>query len=86
MRGDIGRRKDSNDTFSESIAHYWSIIDDLCRAINAGDRAIGLPPYNGGLFDPDKTPLLSRIRLGDAVMATGPELTKRPSDTHKGTN
>jgi hypothetical protein len=70
VRGDIGRRKDSNDTFSDSAARYWSIIDDLCRAINAGDRSIGLPPYNGGLFDPDRTPLLTNIRLGDTVMAT----------------
>jgi hypothetical protein len=28
-----------------------------------------LPPYNGGLFDPARTPLLTTIRLGDAVMA-----------------
>ena len=69
VRGDIGRRKDRNDTFSDSAARYWSVIDDLCRAIDSGDRSIGLPPYNGGLFDPDKTPLLSRIRLSDAVMA-----------------
>lgn len=69
VRGDIGRRKDSNDTFSTSAARYWSVIDDLCRAIDAGDSSIGLPPYNGGLFDPRKTPLLSEIRLGDAVMA-----------------
>jgi len=70
VRIDIGRRKDSNDTFSNSAARYWSIIDDLCRAINAGDSSIGLPPYNGGLFDPDRTPLLTNIRLGDTVMAT----------------
>jgi hypothetical protein len=70
VRGDIGRRKDSNDIFSDSAAKFWSIIDDLCRAINAGDRSIGLPPYNGGLFDPDRTPLLTNIRLADAVMAT----------------
>jgi hypothetical protein len=69
VRGDIGRRKDRNDTFSNSAARYWSVIDDLCRACDSGDTSIGLPPYNGGLFDPVKTPLLSRIRLGDAVMA-----------------
>ena len=59
-----------NDTFSDTAARYWSIIDDLCRAINTGDRSIGLPPYNGGLFDPDRTPLLTTIRLADTVMAT----------------
>ena len=42
---------------------------DLCRAIDQGDVAIGLPPYNGGLFDRERAPLLDRIRLGDRVMA-----------------
>ncbi|MDE0097669.1 MAG: hypothetical protein OXS40_15085 [Gammaproteobacteria bacterium] len=69
VRGEIGRRKDANDTFSETAARYWSVIDDLCRAIDKGDASVGLPPYNGGLFDRDRTPLLNRIRLGDAVMS-----------------
>jgi hypothetical protein len=69
VRTDVGQRKDRNDTFSETAARYWSVIDDLSRAINEGDRSIGLPPYNGGLFDPEATPLLSRVRLGDAVVA-----------------
>ena len=69
VRGDIGRRKDQGDVFSATAARYWSVFDDLCRAIDAGDASIGLPPYNGGLFDRDRTPLLSRVRVGDAVMA-----------------
>ena len=69
VRGDIGRRKDQGDVFSAAAARYWSAFDDLCRAIDQGDASIGLPPYNGGLFDRDRTPLLSRVRLGDAVMA-----------------
>ena len=69
VRGDIGRRKDEGDVFSVTAARYWSAFDDLCRAIDSGDASIGLPPYNGGLFDRDGAPLLSRVRLGDAVMA-----------------
>jgi len=69
VRGDIGRRKDRNDTFSDTAARYWSVLDDLCRAIDKGDTSIGLPPYNGGLFDRDRTALLTRVRLDDAVMA-----------------
>ena len=69
VRGDIGRRKDRNDAFSDTAARYWSALDDLCRAIDLGDRSIGLPPYNGGLFDAERTPLLTTIRLGDAIMA-----------------
>ena len=69
VRGDIGRRKDEGDVFSVAAARYWSAFDDLCRAIDSGDASIGLPPYNGGLFDRDGSALLSRVRLGDAVMA-----------------
>ena len=69
VRGSIGHRKDQGDVFSTTAARYWSAFDDLCRAIDSGDASIGLPPYNGGLFDRDGAPLLSRVRLGDAVMA-----------------
>lgn len=70
VRLDVGRRKDANDTFSETAARYWSILDDLCRMIDKGDKSIGLPPYNGGLFNADRTPLLATVRLGDALMAS----------------
>ncbi|MDE2833285.1 MAG: Eco57I restriction-modification methylase domain-containing protein [Bacteroidota bacterium] len=69
VRGDVGRRKDEEDVFSDTAARYWLAFDDLCRTINLGDDSIGLPPYNGGLFNPDNAPLLSHIRLGDNVMA-----------------
>ena len=69
VRGDVGKRKDHGDIFSSSATRYWSAIDDLCRAIDLGDASIGLPPYNGGLFDRDRTPLLGRIRLDDQIMA-----------------
>ena len=69
VRGDVGRRKDQGDTFAETLATYWSAIDGLCRAIDQGEVSIGLPPYNGGLFDRERAPLLDRIRLGDRVMA-----------------
>jgi hypothetical protein len=69
VRGDVEKRKNENDTFSETAARYWSVLDDLCRALDQGDPSIGLPPYNGGLFDRTHTPLLADIRLGDAVMA-----------------
>ena len=69
VRGDVGRRMDADDVFSNTAAQYWSIIDDLCRSVDKGDESIGLPPYNGGLFDQRRTPLLGRIRLSDAVIS-----------------
>ena len=69
VRDDIGRRKDAGDAFSAVATNYWSAIDDLCRIIDGGDPSIGLPAYNGGLFEAVRAPLLGRVRLDDAVMA-----------------
>jgi hypothetical protein len=69
VRGDVGRRKDQNDTFSNLQDRYWSVIDGLSRAIDKGDASIGLPPYNGGLFNRKATPLLDGVHIPDSVMA-----------------
>lgn len=69
VRTDIGRRKDIDDVFSSSQARYWCDVIELCRALFTGDASIGLPPYNGGLFARDRTPLLNSIRIVDSVLA-----------------
>jgi hypothetical protein len=69
VRRDVGARKDRNDTFSTTQARYWSTLMNLCVAIDEGDGSIGLPPYNGGLFDADRVPLLKEVRISDSVMA-----------------
>ena len=69
VRDDVGQRKDQDDVFSATATRYWAAVDDLATAIDQGDASIGLPPYNGGLFDRGRTPLLANIRLGDQVMA-----------------
>ncbi|UKV14905.1 BREX-1 system adenine-specific DNA-methyltransferase PglX [Thalassospiraceae bacterium SW-3-3] len=69
VRLDIKDRKDRNDVFSETAARYWGAMADLFMAIDKGDASIGLPPYNGGLFDQDRQALLANVRLPDAVMA-----------------
>lgn len=69
LREDIGRRMSDGDAFSTSATAIWNRVGDLSRMIDKGDASVGLPPYNGGLFSHDKTPLLDRIRIPDAVMA-----------------
>ncbi len=70
VRDDVGHRMSRNDrSFSTRATAYWSAFGDLCRLIDAGDASIGLPPYNGGLFDPARTPVLDRVRLDDSLMA-----------------
>ena len=69
LRLDVKERKDKNDVFSETAARYWGAMADLFIALDQGDASIGLPPYNGGLFDQERHAILSNIRIPDAVMA-----------------
>ena len=70
LREEVGRRLDEGDVFSASATRIWAQVADLSRMIDKGDPAVGLPPYNGGLFAADGTPLLDRVRIPDSVMAT----------------
>lgn len=70
VRLDIGKRKDDNDIFSDTAARYWGAMSDLFLAIDQGDASIGLPPYNGGLFDQERNAILTNIRIPDSVMAS----------------
>lgn len=69
VRFDVGNRKDKGDVFSDTASRYWGAMSDLFLAIDKGDASIGLPPYNGGLFEADRHPVLTTIRIPDAVMA-----------------
>lgn len=68
-RIDVRERKDAGDAFSAVARNYWNRFADLATMIDRGDASVGLPPYNGGLFNADATPLLASIALPDAVMA-----------------
>ena len=46
----------------------WGRMQDLFAAIARGNPAMGLPPYNGGLFSDAASPLLATLRLPDTVM------------------
>lgn len=69
VRLDVKDRKDKEDVFSDTAARYWGAMADLFIAIDQGDASIGLPPYNGGLFDQERHAILTNIRIPDAVMA-----------------
>lgn len=69
VRNEIAERIDDNDVFSDSRADYWNRTKDLFEGIAKGDKSIGLPPYNGGLFDGSEALLLDRVKLPDAIFA-----------------
>ncbi|MGH7073424.1 MAG: Eco57I restriction-modification methylase domain-containing protein [Stellaceae bacterium] len=60
---------DSGRTVSDSRTVWWGRLRELFAAIAIGDRSMGLPPYNGGLFDDSRTPLLLDVALPDGTLA-----------------
>lgn len=69
LRLDVGKRVTDGDAFSTSGARIWGHVSDLSRIIDKGDSSVGIPPYNGGLFATEGTPLLTSARVPDSVMA-----------------
>lgn len=56
-------------SISSTAATWWPRLLRLFSAIAGGSDDMGLPPYNGGLFDSRRTLLLTRIALPDAAFA-----------------
>jgi hypothetical protein len=69
LRGEIAEKKARAAPFSDRLKTYWSRLEGVFQAIGQGDDSLGIPPYNGGLFDPAAAPILARVQLTDAVMA-----------------
>jgi hypothetical protein len=69
VRDRVAERIDRGDAFGARVGPIYDHCRMLFRVIDEGDPAIGIPPYNGGLFDPGRHPLLDRATLPDAVFA-----------------
>jgi hypothetical protein len=65
VRDDIENKK----TFSTKLDNIWRDLKGVFQLIDEGDDAVGMPAYNGGLFDRARAPLLERTRVPDAIMA-----------------
>ncbi len=69
VRIEVGERLERGDAFSDTAARYWNALSDLFMALGEGDPSIGLPPYNGRLFDHERHAILTGVRIPDSVMA-----------------
>jgi len=57
------------DAFSSYATGFWSRIEDLFRLVDEGEASLGIPPYNGGLFDHDKHAFLDEHEVSDRYLA-----------------
>ncbi len=69
LRDAVAQARDAGKTLSHRSTRYWDILSDLFRLISDGDDAVGMPAYNGGLFESARSPLLARAKVADAQLA-----------------
>jgi hypothetical protein len=82
VREDIAKRIDEADVLLEEGGEYYTHMRRLFRLIDKGAASIGLPPYNGGLFAPDRpgARILERVELSDALFAPVVDALSRHDD------
>ncbi len=69
IRLEIADRKVAGRQFSGSFITYWPRLTSIFRVVAKGDDALGIPPYNGGLFESTTAPILDRVQLPDPIVA-----------------
>jgi len=69
LRDEIAKKFADRSDFSDRATLYWARLETIFRAIGEGDDTLGIPPYNGGLFQQAEAPILARCRLPDKIVA-----------------
>ena len=80
FKKEVANRFDKNEPIATSTIGYWNKLKELFEIINGGNKELGVPPYNGGLFDPEKHHFLEKYRIGDLYVAKAIDLLSRSKD------
>ncbi len=86
MRDEAAAIIDGARSVSDQRTIWWPRLTNLFGAIANGDSDMGLPPYNGGLFDDREAPLLGRITLSDRTLAELIDALSREAVSHRWIN
>lgn len=68
LRREIAGLIDSGMSLSGRAAHRWHHLRTLFHLIDEGDADIGLPTYNGGLFNRKEHGILENVEISDAEL------------------
>lgn len=84
MEGEIASKLERQESLSPLQATYWEKLHVLFDLINRGSEPFGIdrdtlfvPPYNGGLFDPQHHAFLEENRVADRWLAQVMDLLAR---------
>jgi type I restriction-modification system DNA methylase subunit len=72
LKNEIKEKMDVKESISPILSVYWDRLKTLFDLVNKGSQSFGIPkedmyvpPYNGGLFDSAKHPLLEKYKVAD---------------------
>ncbi|MBK9136129.1 MAG: Eco57I restriction-modification methylase domain-containing protein [Betaproteobacteria bacterium] len=69
LREEVRDKVDAGAKWSGTLVRLWLALKGAFELIDLGDDTIGIPAYNGGLFNRSRSLLLERTRVPDAVLA-----------------
>ena len=70
IHDEIGEVDDGfEEAFSEYSTTMWSRLADLFRLVDEGEADLGIPPYNGGLFDHEDHDFLTDNEVSNCHLA-----------------
>jgi len=69
LRLDVAKQMERGIAYPKGVATIWPRLRTIFKAIAEGNDDLGIPPYNGGLFDGNAAPILTRAELPDVIMA-----------------
>ena len=70
--GEVGERADERDferEFSSYATGLWGRLEDLFSLVDSGNDELGIPAYNGGLFDENDHEFLAENEVADRHLA-----------------
>ncbi len=80
LREEVRDKVDAGAKWSSTMVRLWLSLKGAFWLIDTGDDSIGLPAYNGGLFNRNRSLLLERTQVPDAVMAPIIDALSRRTD------
>ncbi len=77
VKEDIADKLDRSVPYLPRWATIWDNLKAVFYIINEGSDELGIPAYNGRLFDPTKYPFLEEQTIGDAYLVQALDLLAR---------
>ena len=82
LKRQLAERLDGPGALLPTTNNYYADLRNLFALIDQGSEELGVPAYNGGLFDRDKHAFLDANHVGDYFLARGIDaLARVPTET-----